>query len=121
MYVKDITKYCKRLNKSIKYVHDHKTSIRIPKLACNSLRITTCSDAAFASNADLYSQLRRIVLLTDDNLNSIPVSYKSHKSRRVAHYVLSTEQIAFVDLFDDALSVHRKLEYFLRQSISVHA
>ena len=57
MYRKDTTKHCKRLNKAIKYVHDHKTSIHIPKLVFNSLRITAYSDGAFANNANLSSQL----------------------------------------------------------------
>ena len=30
MYEKEMTKYCKRLNKAIKYVHDQKASIGIP-------------------------------------------------------------------------------------------
>ena len=35
IYDKDITRHCKCLNKVIKYVHDHKASIRIPKLDLN--------------------------------------------------------------------------------------
>ena len=78
MYEKDTTKHCKRFNKAIKYINDHKASICIPKLDCNSLRITAYSETAFANNVELSSQLGRIVLLTDDNRNSIPVSYKSY-------------------------------------------
>ena len=107
MYEKDISKHWKRLNKAVKYVHDHKASIRIPKLDWNSLRITAYSDVAFANSADLSSQLGRIVLLTDDYHNAIPVSYKSYKWRRVARSVLSTEVITFADLFDDALAIRK--------------
>ena len=53
MYEKDMNTLCKRLNRAIKYVHDHKASIRIPKLDYKSLRITAYHDAAFANNADL--------------------------------------------------------------------
>ena len=102
------------LKKVIKYVHDHKVSIHIPKLDCHSLRITAYSDAAFANNAELSSHLGRKVLLTDDNHNSIPVSYKSYRSRRVVRSVLSAEVFAFADLFDDAFAICKKLEFVLR-------
>ena len=114
MYERNITKHFKRLNKAIKYVHDYKASICIPKLDCNSLNITAYSDAAFANNVDLSSQLGRIFLFTDDNHNSIPISYKSYKSRRVTLSVLSDELIAFADLFDDAPAIHKQLEFLLR-------
>ena len=120
MYEKDIAKYCKRLNKVIKYLHDHKASIGIPKLDCNSLRIATYSDAAIANNTDLSSLLRRIVLLTYDNNNSIPVSYTPYSSQRFVRSVLSAEVIAFADLFDYAPAIQKRLEFFLRQSIPVH-
>ena len=103
MYENDISTHCKRLNKAIKYVHDHNASIPIPKLNYDSLRITAYTDASFAYNIDLSSQLVRIVLLTDDNHNAMPVSYKSYKSRRVARSVLSGEVIAFENLFDNHL------------------
>ena len=120
MYEKGISKHCKRLNKAIKYVHDHKASIRILKFSYNSLRITAYSDAAFANNADLSSQLGRIVLLTDDNHNAISVSYKSCKLRRVARSVLYAEAIAFADLFNDELAIRKQLKSVLRHPTPVH-
>ena len=94
-------------------------SICIHKLDCNSLRITAYSDAIFANNADLSSQPGRIVLLTDDNHNAIPASYKSYKSRSVTRSVLSVEVIAFVDLFCDEFVIIKQLEFFLRQPIPI--
>ena len=77
MYEKDMNTHFKRLKKAIKYVHDHKACIQIPKLDYSYLRTTAYGDASFTNNADLSSQLGRIVLLTGDNHNAIPVSYKS--------------------------------------------
>ena len=57
MFDQEVTKHCKRLNKTIKYANDNMASIRIPKLDFDSLRIVAYSDAAFANNADLSSQL----------------------------------------------------------------
>ena len=107
MYEKDISIYFKRLNKAINYVHDHKESIRILKLDYNTLRITAYSDAAFANYVDLSSQPGRIVLLTENKHNAISVSYKSYKSRRVERSELSAEEIAFADLLDDVLAIHK--------------
>ena len=119
MYEKDISIHLKRLNKAIKYVHDDEVPIRIPRLDYSSLRITSYSDAAFANNADLSSQLGRVVLLTDDNHNVISVSYKSYNSRQVACSVQSAKVIAFADQLDDALAIGKQLEFILRQPIPV--
>ena len=101
-------------------MHDYKASILIPKLDCNSLRITAYSDAEFVNSVGSFSQLEQISLLTEDSHNSIPVSYKSHKSRRAAHFVLSAEVIAFVDLFYDARKIRKALGFVLWQLILVH-
>ena len=119
MYENDITKHCKRLKTAIKHSHDYKASIRHPKLDCNTLKISAYGDAVFANNADLSSQIGRIVLLTGDNHNSIPVSYKSYKSRRVAHSVLSAEVIAFADLSEDGVGIRKQLGFVSGQLILV--
>ena len=108
MYEKDVNKNFKRSNNRIRHVHDHKASIRIPKFDSSSFRINAYGDAVFPNNADVSSQLGRILLLTDYNRNSIPVSYKSYKLRRVACSVLSAEAIASADLFDDALTIRKQ-------------
>ena len=109
MYEKDISKHCKRLSRAIEYVHDHKVYISIPRLNCNSSRVTANSGIAFANNANLSSRLGRIVLLTDDTHNYIPLSCKSYKSLRVARSVLSAQVIAMTDLFDNALAIRKQL------------
>ena len=74
MYEKDISKHCERLNKAIKYVHDHRVSVGIPKLDCSSSWIEAYSEAAFPNNADVSYHLGQILLLTDNNHYAIPVS-----------------------------------------------
>ena len=113
-YEKDITNHSRRLDKAIKYVHDYKESIHIHKYDCNSLKITAYSDAAYANNSVLSSHLGRIAPLTNHNHNSIPVSYKSCKSRLVARSILSAEVIALADLFDDMNAIRKQLEFVLR-------
>lgn len=79
--------------------------LKFPKIQLNSVRIVGNSDAASANNADINSQLGRIILLMNGTDSAIPVIFKSYKSRRVARSVLSAEVIAFADLFDDALAL----------------
>ena len=76
----------------------------------NILRIVGYSNAAFANNFDLLSQLGRMMLLMDDTDVSVPISFKSNKSRRVTRSVLSAEFITFADLFDDAFAIRHQLK-----------
>ena len=93
---------------------------KIPSDQLNNIRIVGYSDAAFANNSDMKSQLGRIILLTDCSNSAIPIVFKSYKSRRVARSVLSAEVIAFADLFDDALALKSQIEHALQQTVTVH-
>ena len=66
------------------------------------------SDGAFTNHIDLSSQLAGKILLTDSTNKAIEISYKSYKSRRGARSALSTEVIAFSDIFDDVLIVSKQ-------------
>ena len=101
-------------------MHDNNASIRIPKLDCSSLRITTYSNAVFSSYVDVSSQFERRVLLTVDYRYSITVSNNSYQSRRVARSLLCAEVIDCANLFDDNLSIHKQLEFIVRQHIPIH-
>ena len=94
----------------IRYAHVNLTSLKFPKLHMNSTCIVGCSDAAFANNHDLKSQLGRTILLTADTEKGNPIFFKSYKSRRVTRSVLSAEVVAFADLFDDVLAIRSQLE-----------
>lgn len=76
----------------------------------DSDRIMGYSNAAFANNNDLTSQLGRIILLVDDSDTIIPISFKSYMSRRVKRSDISAEVLAFAELFDDVYTVRSILE-----------
>ena len=78
------------------------------------------SDAAFANNSELSSQLGRVVLFTDESNKAIPLLYSSYKSRRATRSVLSAEMIVFADLPDDVLAISKQLEIMLQRTIPVH-
>ena len=110
----------KRLNSAISYAHNNVAHLKIPKLDLGTIRIVGYSDASFANNHDLSSQLGRIILLVDDDDSAVPICFKSYKSRRVTRSVLSAEVIAFADLFDDAYALRSQAEQALKRSIPMH-
>ena len=85
----DAAAQVKRLNAAIRYAHNNVAHLPLPKLNLRSIGIVGYSDAAFANNYDMTSQLCRIVLLMDDENCCIPISFKSYKSCRVTRSVLS--------------------------------
>ena len=112
--------YIKRLNSSTKYAHNNVANLLFHKLNMNSVRLVGYSDAAFANNHDLTSLLGRIILLTEEHDNAIPIVFKSYKSRRVTRSVLSAEVIAFADLFDDAFAVRTQFEEATCRAVPMH-
>ena len=55
----------KRLNKAVRYAVDNRVPLKIRKLSVASLKVIGFSDASFANNADLSSQLGHICFLGD--------------------------------------------------------
>ena len=97
--------YLKHINSLVRYAHNNIAHLKFPSLERDTLRIAGFSDAAYANNYDLTSQLGRIILLSDVSNAVIPISFERYKSRRVTRSVLSAEVIAFADLFDDAYAL----------------
>ena len=112
--------HLKRLNDAIRYAHVNVAHLKIPKLDRSTLRNVGYSDATFANNPDLTSQLGRIILLMDKTDSAIPVTFKSYKSRRVTRSVLSAEVIAFADLFDDAFALRSQMEQATNRAVPMH-
>ena len=87
----------KWLNTAIRHAHVNVSNLQFPKIEHSSVCIAGYSDAVFANNHDLESQLGRVILLMDDKNSAIPIAFKSYKSRKVTRSVLSDEFIAFAD------------------------
>jgi hypothetical protein len=86
-------------------------------LELETLRIVAYSDASFANNDDLTSQLGFIVFLTDGTGRCNLVHASSHKCRRVTRLILGGEVLAFADAFDYAFTLRHDLEHMLGRSI----
>ena len=82
-----------------------------PKLEVESLHITGFSDASFAANRDLSSQLGYICFLGDAKGSVVPFFFKSYKARRVTRSVMAAEIIAFSDLFDTEITMAKELSW----------
>lgn len=111
--------FLKRLNRAVKFADDHRVSLKIRKLDKESLRIIGFSDASFANNDDLTSQLGHIVFLGDKNIHFVPLTFKSYKARRVTRSVMTGEVIAFSDIFDIAATISQELGILLQKRIPV--
>ena len=120
MFDSNAKAYVKQINSLVRYAHNNVAHIQFPSLVRDTLRIVGFSDAAYANNYDLTSQLGRIILLSDVSNAVIPISFKSYKSRRVTRSVLSAEVIAFADLFGDAYALKTKIEHALQRYIPMH-
>jgi hypothetical protein len=79
-----------------------KINIIFCKLDVKSLHVVFYSDASFAGNLDLSSQIGGIILLKDKNGNVHVLHWFSKKCPRVTGSVLAAEIIGFVTAFDMA-------------------
>ena len=76
MFQQGSPKHYKRLNKAIKNAHDNRESICIPKLNLDTHRVVAYSNAAFANNIDISSDLGEYYF----SLTSLTKRYQSHIS-----------------------------------------
>lgn len=98
---------------------DHPIGITIPRLDKRSLRIVGFSDASFANNHNLSTQLGHIVFLMDKSNAAAPISFKSYKARRIVRSAMSGEVIAFSDMFDIAITLSVELSDILGYRVPV--
>lgn len=82
-----------------------------------SLRLAVFSDASFASNQDLSSQLGYIIAIADNHGNANIIHYQSIKSKRVTKSVLASELFAAVHAFDVASTLRVTLNNIFDRSI----
>lgn len=101
----------RRTNKLIRFAKTNDVSLRFIQLRPLALKIFGFSDASFAGNRDLTSQLGYVVFIGDSIDRVIPLIFKSYKARRVTRSVLGAELIAFSDMFDVSYTLRCELEH----------
>lgn len=115
----DRSSFIRRLNKATRYATENFVSLKIPKLDASTARVVGFADASFANNDDLSTQLGHICLLVDDSNRSVPIHFKSYKSKRIVRSAMAGEVIAFSDLFDVAATLSAELGDLLGRKIPV--
>lgn len=105
--------FIKRLNRAIRYAITHRVPLIISKLDPKTVKVVGYSDASFANNHDLSTQLGYIILLVDGMDNSVPLVFKSYKSRRITRSAMAGEVIAFADMSDAAVTINKELSSIL--------
>ena len=112
--------HVKQLNSGIKYLKGTiDQGLSFKKLDLESLYIRVYTDAAFANNIDLTSQLGYIITLCDKHNVCNVLSFRSYKSQRVVRSVLGGEIYAFADGFDSAYLLKHDLERILKRTIRI--
>ncbi len=84
----------KRINRMKKFAVENPVSLKFPKLNLDTIRVIGFSDASFAKNYHLSSQLGHIVFIADGEGNAAPICFKSYKARRVSRSVMAAKVIA---------------------------
>jgi hypothetical protein len=90
------------------------------KLDVKSLHVVFSSDASFAGNLSLSSQIGGIILLKDKHSNAHVLHWFSNKCPRVTGSVLAADIIGFVTAFEMASALRDVLEEIYQQSIPLY-
>lgn len=69
--------HIKALNRAVKFATQYRTPLQIPKLDKDTISVVGFSDASFARNAYMSSQIGYLVMLIDGSDNCVPIFFKS--------------------------------------------
>ena len=88
--------------------------MRFVRLAKESLKLLIFTDASFANNRDLSSQIGYILVLADASGAANILHWSSIKCKRVTRSVLASELYAMVHGFDMGASIKATIERILQ-------
>ena len=107
--MKDFSSY----TKAVKDLKNRKSYIRIGRLDLSSMEVKVFSDASYGNMEGGGSQMGYIVFICDKFGNSIPITWGSKKTRRVARSTLTAETLAASEAVDSAQVVKKGAEEVL--------
>jgi hypothetical protein len=102
------------LNKRLQWLIDNGSrGLTMVKLDLKTLRLFVFTDASFANNKDLSSQIGYVIVLADDKDNANVIHWSSTKCKRVTRSVLASELYAMVAGFDTGFVLKATIEKLL--------
>ena len=108
----------KHLNKRLQWQIDNPTrGLRFAPLDPDSLQLIIFTDASFANNKDLSSQIGFIIALADRNNQANILHWSSIKCKRITRSVLAAELYAMAHSFDKGMVIKTTIEKILNKSI----
>jgi hypothetical protein len=108
----------KRLNRRLQWQIDNPTrGLRFVRLDLKTLRLLVFTDASFANNKDMSSQIGYVVVLADASDRANILHWSSVKCKRVTRSVLASELYAMAHGFDIGAAIKTTLDAILSTSI----
>jgi hypothetical protein len=103
-----------KLNKRLQWqLESGSRGLRFVNLDKNTLRLLVFTDASFANNKDLSSQIGYVLALADENNNANVLHWSSIKCKRVTRSVLASELYGMAHGFDIGAAVKATIERIL--------
>lgn len=119
-FEKNKHKYIKAVHKIMEQLkNNNDIFLKYPKLGKESLRITSYSDASFATNDDHTSQLGYFIFLSDKYNKCQPIYWTSYKAKRVTRSVLGSKVMALADAFDMAYIIKYDRQNIMNKQITL--
>jgi hypothetical protein len=108
----------KALNKRIQWqIENSSRGLTFVKLDQESLQLLVFTDASFANNRDLSSQIGYVLVLTDSANKANIIHWSSIKCKRVTRSVLASELYAIVNGFDIGAVIKATIDLQLKIEI----
>jgi hypothetical protein len=105
----------KALNKRLDWqIKNPNRGLTFVKLDVNTLQLVAFTDASFANNKDLSSQIGYVLVLTDATRRANIVHWSSTKCKRVTRSVLASELYGLAHGFDIAVAIKSTVDKILQ-------
>jgi hypothetical protein len=108
----------KLLNKRLAWqLQNPARGLKFVKLDINTLQLVVFTDASFANNKDLSSQIGYVIVLTDATSQANIVHWSSIKCKRVTRSVLASELYGMTHGFDIGTAIKSTVDRILQVNI----
>lgn len=111
----------KNLNKRIYWqMNNPDRCLTFKPLNLSTVKLVVFTDASYANNRDMSSQIGYVIVMMDDNDNANLVHWTSIKCNRITRSVLAAELYAMAHGFDMGIAIKTTMNAMLRREISMY-